>query len=126
MTELNYPALMQTAIQVPVQPRPSVTGSVAGGQTASTSSTLNAAVRRIFHIGPVSETSYAPSTIQAPSTVQVIIQEIPEASVEEEQCRQEHHHFRQRFRCFIASHEFCRQYNRDDKCSLARLSRNAS
>ena len=87
VTDLNNPALMQTAIQVPVQPRTSMTGSVASGQTASTSSTLNTAVRRIFHIGPPSESSYAPSTIQAPSHVQGIILEVPEISTEEDQCR---------------------------------------
>ena len=42
VTELNNPALMQTAIQVPVQPRTAATGSVASGQTVSTaSSTLS-------------------------------------------------------------------------------------
>ena len=39
---------------------------------------------------------------------------------------QEHHYLRQRFGFFIASHEFCRQYSRDDKCSLARLSKEAT
>ena len=114
MTELNNPALMQTPIHVPVQPRPSAAGSVAIGQTVSTaSSTLNAAELTcpFDHSSPFDSPGDRSRDSRSWNS--------------KTRPMQKHHHFGQRFGCLFASHEFCRQYDREFTCYAARLSRDA-